>query len=135
MDTKLLGSRIKTRRMELGISAAKIAEATGLNKATIHRYENGDFKKVKLPTIESIANILDVSPAWLIGKSDEKFLPESQLISPNEITEIINLTLMKLEEPNLVLDGKPVTLECKHTLSNAIQVGLELARKLNNPKK
>ncbi len=134
MDTKLLGYRIKSRRMELGISAAKIAEYTGLNKATIHRYENGDFKKVKLPTIESIANILEVSPAWLIGKSDEKFLTPSRANSPCEISEIITSTIEKLQCSNIVLDGNPVSSECIHSLTNTLQVGLELARKINeNP--
>ena len=131
MDTKLLGNRIKARREELNISAAYIAEATGLNKATIHRYENGDFKKVKLPTIEALSNILEVNPAWLIGKSDEKQLPQKRFISSNEVTDMVHFLLIELEHTDLLLDGEPLTPECRQSLTNTLQVGLELARKLN----
>lgn len=67
-----IGARIKARRMELDISAAVLAERLSLSKATIHRYENGDIQKIKLPVVESIARELRVNPLWLIGKSDAK---------------------------------------------------------------
>jgi transcriptional regulator with XRE-family HTH domain len=63
---------MKERRRELDISAATLAERLSLSKATIHRYENGDIQKVKLPVIEAIARELRVSALWLIGKSEIK---------------------------------------------------------------
>lgn len=65
-----IGARMKARRMELDISAAVLAERISLSKATIHRYENGDIRNIKLPVVESIARELRVNPLWLIGKSD-----------------------------------------------------------------
>ena len=66
------GKRIKARRKELNISAATLAEKLGLSKATIHRYENGDIKNIKMPVLESMADVLKVNPLWLIGKTDNK---------------------------------------------------------------
>ena len=72
MEYKEIGGRIKERRMELDISAASLAERLAMSKATIHRYENGDIKNIKLPVIESIARELRTNPLWLIGRSDKR---------------------------------------------------------------
>lgn len=72
MEYREIGERIKARRIELDISAATLAERLSLSKATIHRYENGDIRNIKLPVAESIARELRVNPLWLIGKSDKK---------------------------------------------------------------
>lgn len=65
------GARIKMRRKSLGLSAVELAERLSMSKATIHRYENGDIKNIKLPVVESIARELNVNPLWLIGKSED----------------------------------------------------------------
>lgn len=70
MENTEIGTRIRQRRKTLNISVVDVAAYTGLSKATIHRYESGDIKDIKLPTIDAIASILDVNPAWLIGKSE-----------------------------------------------------------------
>ena len=58
-----------------------IAEAVGKKAATISRYASGEIKGVKRSTIISLANLFGVSPAWLAGLSDEKFID-------NKITRI-----------------------------------------------
>lgn len=51
-----------------------IAESVGKKAATISRYASGEIKGVKRSTIISLANLFGVSPAWLAGLSDEKFI-------------------------------------------------------------
>ena len=75
IDNIQIGKRIKQRREETGTSVIMIAEATGLTRATIYKYENGEIKQVKLAVVESIAICLKCNPSWLIGVSEEKFLP------------------------------------------------------------
>lgn len=72
MSYEDVGARIKERRKELNIPAAVLAERIGLSKATIHRYENGDIKNIKMPVLEAMAGVLQVNPLWLIGKSTSK---------------------------------------------------------------
>lgn len=72
MDMGLVGKRIKERRVALGITLQQIADAVGLNKSTVQRYENGTIKEMKLPVIESIASFLNVNPLWLTGEADEE---------------------------------------------------------------
>lgn len=78
-----IGKRIRERRREQGVSVVDIADSTGLSKATIHRYENGEIRNIKIPIIESIAETLNCNPLWLVGKSEtiERATPTHDLIS------------------------------------------------------
>lgn len=67
---KHAGTRIRDRRNQIGMSAADLAARISLSRATVHRYENGDIENIKMPVLAAIARELDVSVAWLIGKSD-----------------------------------------------------------------
>ena len=75
METKNIGNKIYSTRKEQGITLDDIALKVGVAKSTIQRYETGKIINPKLPVIESIANALNVNPAWLIGKSDIKTVP------------------------------------------------------------
>lgn len=87
-----IGARMKQRRKELDLSAMDIAAKTGLSKATIHRYESGDIKHIKLPVVETIAALLKVNPDWLIGKSEERDAND------NEMLMLIDKAIEVLEE-------------------------------------
>lgn len=65
-----LGKRIELRRTQLNLTLDDIASEIGVAKSTVQRYEKGSIEKIKLPVIEAIARVLNVSPAWLCGKSD-----------------------------------------------------------------
>lgn len=71
MQNQIVGSRIETRRKELGLTLDDIAQEIGVARSTVQRYEKGTIEKIKLPVIEAIARILSVDPAWLCGKTDE----------------------------------------------------------------
>ena len=66
-----IGRRIKQRREELGMTQEELGNLLWLNKSTIQRYETGKIAKIKLPVIHAMAKQLNVSPEWLILKSDE----------------------------------------------------------------
>ena len=53
-------------------------EAVGKKAATISRYASGEIKGVKRSTIVKLANFFGVSPAWLSGLSDEKYIVNKQ---------------------------------------------------------
>lgn len=65
-----VGQRIKHRRKELGISADKLGEIIGKNRATVFRYENGDIENMPLDVIEPIAKALLTTPQFLMGWED-----------------------------------------------------------------
>lgn len=64
------GERIKYRRKELGMTADVLAEALGINRSTIFRYERGDIEKLPAILLADIAKALHVSPGYLMGWED-----------------------------------------------------------------
>lgn len=71
MGNSIVATRMQQRREELGLTLDDIALEIGVARSTIQRYEKGTIEKLKLPVIEAIANVLQVDPAWLVGKSDD----------------------------------------------------------------
>lgn len=70
------GKRIKQRRKELGLSADKLAERLGVSRSTIFRYEKGEIEKVPAESLQKIADLLNTTPATLMGWDDFKKTPE-----------------------------------------------------------
>lgn len=62
-----IGERVKARRLELGLSVDEVAEALGKNRATIYRYESNEIEKLPTTVLEPLANVLGVSPGYLMG--------------------------------------------------------------------
>lgn len=71
MSLNTLGERISYARRVRGLTLDNIAQAVGVHKSTIQRYEKDEYNNPKLPVIESIARALSVNPVWLVGKSDD----------------------------------------------------------------
>ncbi|MCQ2484784.1 MAG: XRE family transcriptional regulator [Clostridia bacterium] len=69
-NNKEIGNRIKTRREELHLTQEEIGKRLNLNKSTILRYENGTVKKIKLPILQAVAEVLNVDPDYLALKTD-----------------------------------------------------------------
>lgn len=133
MDINLIGRRIRECREAKGVSAEELASEIGVHKATIHRYENGDFKSVKLPVIDSIAVYLGVSPAYLIGKTDNP-APEITPLNTRDkkdVTRIIEETKALLSQEGLMFDGEPADEESVKSIIDAMTIGLEIAKRRN----
>lgn len=64
------GQRMKLRRKELGLSAEYVAGRLNLSPATIYRYENGGIDKVPGDILEPLAQVLQTTPACLMGWED-----------------------------------------------------------------
>lgn len=72
LSNEEIGARIKSERTAKEMTLQDVARKIGVASSTIQRYEAGLITNIKLPVIESIANVLDVNPSWLIGKSAVK---------------------------------------------------------------
>lgn len=65
-----IGDRIKKTRNALNISQTDLAEKIGSSKQTMHKYENNIVTNIPSDKIELIANVLGVTPAYLMGWED-----------------------------------------------------------------
>lgn len=61
------GSKLKSLRLERGMTLEELGDAIGTSKQTIHRYESGVIDNIPRAKIEALANALKVTPAELMG--------------------------------------------------------------------
>ena len=99
------GKRMKQRRKELGIKAEEVAEALGCSRSTIFRYENGDIEKVPSSLINMIAKVLETTPSYLIGWSDDSTSLASNIITISETKKIPLLGTIACGEPILAVEN------------------------------
>ena len=62
-----LSNTIKRRRSELGLTLKELSDKLGVSEATVQRYESGAIKQLRYGKISKLAEILEVSPAELLG--------------------------------------------------------------------
>ena len=63
--------RLKSRRTELGMSCRTLANKVGITHTTICRYESGEIENMSVGNAGKIAKVLNCSPLWLCGWSDD----------------------------------------------------------------
>ncbi|MDN0033196.1 helix-turn-helix domain-containing protein [Oscillibacter ruminantium] len=78
----ILNERIKQSRLARGLTLAQVADAIGVKEATAQRYESGDIKNIKHETILRLSEIFSVSPAYLMGWTDEPYLYDKEKAAP-----------------------------------------------------
>jgi len=59
--------KIKSRRLQLGLTLEDVAKAVGVSAPTIQRYESGEIKNVGKDKIKALADALQVTPTFLMG--------------------------------------------------------------------
>lgn len=62
-----IGIRIKTERERQGISQTDMAKRIKASKQTLYKYENNIITNIPSDKIEAIADVLNVSPGYLMG--------------------------------------------------------------------
>lgn len=63
----MIGDRIKTARLNRGMTLEDVAHAAGITRQTVQKYEAGIITNVPSDKIEAIAKALRVAPAYLMG--------------------------------------------------------------------
>ena len=67
LDYKRIGTRMRARRMSLGMSLNRTAQKIGCTATTLKRWEEGDIKSIKSSRVKDIADALNTTPADLFG--------------------------------------------------------------------
>jgi len=87
MDEKTIYERIKNRREQLEISVNDVADALGVSRATVYRYESAEIEKVPTTIIDKLAPVLKTTPAYLMGWTDDPSLGYYQKDSAAEMAQ------------------------------------------------
>ena len=81
MTTKasaLIGKRIIIARENAGLNKKELAKLINVAPSTISRYEKGDFDRVKIAILKSIADATNVNPLWISGESENMEKPPQE---------------------------------------------------------
>ena len=72
-----LGERIKKARTARGLTQEKLGELCGTTKQAIFKYEAGIVTNIPTDRLERIAEVLNTTPAELMGWADTLPLPDN----------------------------------------------------------
>ena len=82
MGVSKIQERLKEQRLKKGYTLAQLAELLNVKEATVQRYESGEIKNIKHETITLLADILNCSPCYLMGWTDNELIEVKRKESP-----------------------------------------------------
>lgn len=66
-----IGDRIRYKRKQKKMSADKLGELIGKDRATVYRYENNEIDNMPYTIVSKLSEILEVQPSYLMGWDNE----------------------------------------------------------------
>ena len=73
------GNRIKSARINKRMTLDELAKRAKTTRQTLSRYETGIIQNIPSDKIEALADILDVTPAYIMGWKEENNIPNPKL--------------------------------------------------------
>lgn len=65
--SSIMGDRIRTRRVNLGLTLREVADRVGCTHSTLGKWERGEISSMKASNLKGLAKALECSPLWLLG--------------------------------------------------------------------
>ena len=90
-----MAKKIHELRKSKGMTLEDLGNAVGVGKSTVRKWETGDIANMKRDKIAKVANALGVTPAYLMGWTEEEAAPSNNAALDAELLYKFN----KLTEP------------------------------------
>lgn len=116
-----IGERIKEWRLARGFTLEELGKKANVSKVTIYKYENGVITNIPSDRIQAMSNALNISPAYLMGWTDNPSKTRKEESLPKNILPIHTLKLPMLGE---IECGEPTLAE--QQLESYIEVGTDI---------
>ncbi|UGY24688.1 helix-turn-helix domain-containing protein [Bradyrhizobium septentrionale] len=114
---KIIGNRLRQRRLELHISQSELADKLGVSFQQVQKYEKG-VNRIGAGRLQQIANILETDIAYFMGDVvDGKRPPTVSKLASFMATKEgldINEAMMRLDQPH-----RKAVIALARTLGNA----------------
>lgn len=81
-DSELIVNKLIAAIQNSGLSYGEIAKRTGIPKSSIHRYVQGQTKKIPIDAVRLIAEATDVSVKWIMGWEDQDDIYQYKNVIP-----------------------------------------------------
>lgn len=124
-----IGDRIRGLRLKKNMTLEELGNKVGVGKSTVRKWENGIIANMKRDKIAKLALALEVSPAYLMGWTDEPTLDEPNTITAGSSHAEFNATVIELPESTMIpvygSIAAGVALEAIQDISGYIDVPAE----------
>ena len=133
---------LKRLRLSKGMTQEELANETGLAKSSISMYESGR-RKPSFEVLEAFADFfnVDMNTLWETRQKGQSSAPASDDLpdltqkDEREIMHMMDEMKEKLmQEEGLMFDGQPASPESIQSILDAMQIGMEMAKKRNKAK-
>ena len=125
-----IGERIKIARENKGLTQEQLGVMCGTTKQTIFKYETGVVTNIPLDRLKRIAEVLSVTPAYLMGWSETT--PAITEKDERDIAKDLERIMTQLDAGgDLMFDGDPMSDEARESIRAAMKLGLEAAKVKN----
>ncbi len=85
---KHVGSRVRMRRLMLGLSQEKLADAIGITFQQVQKYEKGT-NRMGSSRLQQIANVLQVPVRYFFEGSPGQSNPDGKSLSPAYVSDFL----------------------------------------------
>ena len=124
-----LKDRVKKLAQERGISLPALEAELGFGNSTIVKWDKSTPNADKL---NAVAKYFDVTMDYLLNGNDDTSLTTRD---ERDISKIIEPTKEQLlSQEGLMFDGVPASPEAITSILDAMQIGMEMAKKKNKEK-
>ena len=124
-----LKDRVKKLAQERGISLPALEAELGFGNSTIVKWDKSTPNADKL---NAAAKYFDVTMDYLLNGNDDTSLTTRD---ERDISKIIEQTKEQLlSQEGLMFDGDPASPEAINSILDAMQIGMEMAKKKNKEK-
>ncbi|WP_296248702.1 helix-turn-helix domain-containing protein [uncultured Stenotrophomonas sp.] len=95
-DTRAISERIRSARVNLGLSQTELAKAIGVNRATVGHWERGGAFAPSRAHLQALSTTLQVSLDWLANGEQGRMVavvdtagpPSSRAVAEEEMLEL-----------------------------------------------
>lgn len=124
-----INNLLKDKRKAKGLTQKEVAESVGVSEGTVSRWESGEIANMGRSKIYALSKILELTPAEVMGISEDKTKPiPSNLISLDTVTYIPLVGNIACGTPILAEQN----IECKILLPDMVKADFALRCKGNS---
>ena len=100
-----MDSKLRQRRLELGLTLEEVGNIVGVGKSTVRKWETGDIANMRRDKIALLAKALQVSPSFIMGWDDSS---SNDKLSDEDIENILTREFIK---NGILKEGEDLTKE------------------------
>lgn len=94
---------IRTRRAELGLTLEQIAQACGVGRSIVAKWERGEVTNLRRDNIKALADVLNVSPLVLLDREELPTPDTAEKVSKAELNMLTKFRALDARGQSAVL--------------------------------